>query len=137
MNEQVVAFDLPRMLLGDEPPLFLLEIAVRTLIIYVYTLTLVRWLGGRSIGQLSMVEFLLVIALGSAVGDAMFYPDVPLVHAMVVITIVVMLDKALSFLVMRNTVLEDVIEGRTAEVVRDVSYQCTAVTRLFASVSIL
>jgi len=119
MSDPVVAFDLGRMLFGDEPPLFLLEIAFRTIAIYLYTLALIRWVGSRSIAQLSLVEFLLVIALGSAVGDAMFYPDVPLVHCIVVITIVVLLDKALSFLVTRSPRLEDIIEGRSVEVVRD------------------
>lgn len=74
------AIDWHSMIIGDEPPTFLLEIIIRTVIIYAHTLALLRWLGSRAIGQLSTVEFLLVIALGSAVGDAMFYPDVPLLH---------------------------------------------------------
>ncbi len=119
MNEPVIAFDFGRMFFGDEPPLFLLEIAIRTVVIYVYTLVLIRWIGSRSIAQLSLVEFLLVIALGSAVGDAMFYPDVPLVHCIVVITVVVLLDKALSYMVARNPRFEDVIEGKSVEVVRN------------------
>jgi len=119
MDEPVVAFDLGRMFMGDEPPLFLLEIAVRTAIIYAYTLLLIRWIGSRSIAQLSLVEFLLVIALGSAVGDAMFYPDVPLLHCMMVITIVVLLDKGLSYAVTRHPRLEDAIEGKSIEMVRD------------------
>jgi uncharacterized membrane protein YcaP (DUF421 family) len=100
------------MFFGDEPPLFLLEITFRTIVIYLYTLFLIRWVGSRSIAQLSLVEFLLVIALGSAVGDAMFYPDVPLFHCILVITVVVLLDKAIAFLISRNATLEDVIEGR-------------------------
>jgi len=119
MNEPIVAFDFGRMLFGDEPPLFLLEIVVRTVVIYVYTLVLIRWIGSRSIGQLSLVEFLLVIALGSAVGDAMFYPDVPLVHCLLVITVVILIDKALSFLLTRSPRLEDAIEGKTVELIRD------------------
>ncbi|MDP3264688.1 MAG: hypothetical protein U1E06_13565 [Tabrizicola sp.] len=51
---------------------------IRTLIIYAYSLLLIRWIGGRGVAQMSVVEFLLVVALGSAVGDAMFYGDVPL-----------------------------------------------------------
>lgn len=126
MDEPVVAFDIGRMLLGDEPPLFLLEIAFRTVIIYGYTLVLIRWIGSRSIAQLSLVEFLLVIALGSAVGDAMFYPDVPLLHCIAVITVVVLLDKALSYAVARNPRLEDAIEGKSIEVVRDGLIHCPA-----------
>lgn len=119
MSEPVVAFDFGRMFLGDEPPLFLLEIVFRTTVIYLYTLLLIRWLGSRSIAQLSLVEFLLVIALGSAVGDAMFYPEVPLIHCMVVIGAVVLLDKGLAFLVSQGPPFEDVIEGKSVELVRD------------------
>ena len=43
---------------------------------------MLRWIGSRTIAQLSTVEFLLVIALGSAVGDSMFYAEVPLLHAL-------------------------------------------------------
>jgi uncharacterized membrane protein YcaP (DUF421 family) len=124
VDQPVVAFDLVRMFFGDEPPLFLLEIALRTVIIYVYTLLLIRWIGSRSIAQLSLVEFLLVIALGSAVGDAMFYADVPLVHCMLVITVVILLDKGLSYLVSRHPKLEDAIEGKTIQIVRDGIINC-------------
>ena len=107
------------MLLGDEPPLFLLEIVVRTLIIYAYALALLRWLGSRTVGQLSTVEFLLVIALGSAVGDAMFYPDVPLLHALLVVTIVVLVNKVLDVLIARFKTAERAIDGTPEEAIRD------------------
>lgn len=119
MDQAITAFDLKRMLIGDDPPLFLLEIAVRTIIIYAYTLLLLRWLGSRTVGQLSTVEFLLVIALGSAVGDAMFYPDVPLLHAMLVVTVVVAANKALDVLIATNKQAERLIDGEPSEVVRD------------------
>lgn len=118
MDQIVSAFDWQRMLVGDEPPLFLLEIAVRTLIIYMYTLALLRWLGSRTIGQLSTVEFLLVIALGSAVGDAMFYPDVPLLHALLVVTLVVLANKAFDLLIARSRTAGRVIDGKAREVIR-------------------
>lgn len=117
--ETVDAFDLQRMLIGDEPPLFLLEIVVRTVIVYVYALLLLRWLGSRTVGQLSTVEFLLVIALGSAVGDAMFYPDVPLVHALLVVTVVVLANKGLDMLIARSKRAERVLDGAAEEVIRD------------------
>lgn len=119
MDEAIQVFDWQRMLFGAEPPWFLLEIAVRTVVIYVYALVLLRWLGSRTIGQLSTIEFLLVIALGSAVGDAMFYPDVPLLHAIVVVTVVVVLNKGLDLLIARSTRAEHAIDGVPEEAVRD------------------
>ena len=119
INEAITSFDLQRMLLGDEPPLFLLEIAFRSIVIYAYTLFLLRWIGGRSIGQLSLVEFLLVIALARRSAMRCSTPEVPLVHCLVVITVVVLLDKALAFIVARYAGLEDVIEGKSVEIVKD------------------
>lgn len=119
MEQAIQAFDWYRIFLGDEPPLFLLEIGFRTAIIYVYALVLLRWLGSRTIGQLSTIEFLLVIALGSAVGDAMFYPDVPLAHALLVITIVILANKFLDVVIARVAVAEQVIDGAPEEAIRD------------------
>lgn len=117
--ESIDVFDWQRMLIGDEPPLFLLEIVVRTILIYCYALLLLRWLGSRTIGQLSTVEFLLVIALGSAVGDAMFYPDVPLLHALLVVTVVVVANKLLDILIARFKHAERAIDGVPEEIMRD------------------
>ena len=118
LEDQVVPFDLVRMFLGTDPALFYLEIVFRTAFIYFYALILIRWVGGRGIAQMSTVEFLLVIALGSAVGDAMFYPEVPLIHSMLVITIVILINKALDGLIFRFRSIEKVVDGQTGEVVR-------------------
>ena len=119
MADPVVPFDVARMFLGPEPPLFYLEILFRTCVIYSYALLMIRWVGGRGIAQMSTVEFLLVIALGSAVGDAMFYPDVPLLHAMATITVVVVINKALDWVMQRSQRVSKAIDGVAAEVVRD------------------
>lgn len=121
---ETIPFDLVRMLIGDEPVWFLAEIVLRTTIIYLYTLALLRWIGGRSISQLSVVEFLLVIALGSAVGDAAFYPDVPLLHAMVVITVVVLIDKAMDYGIRRWQGVKNLVDGMPSEIVRDGRILC-------------
>lgn len=111
--------DWQRILIGDEPPIFFLEIIIRTAIIYAYTLVLLRWLGSRAIGQLSTVEFLLVIALGSAVGDAMFYPDVPLLHCLLVVTAVVVANKIIDLGIVRSKPVEHLIDGKPEQAVRD------------------
>jgi uncharacterized membrane protein YcaP (DUF421 family) len=119
VDETIVPLDLQRMLLGTEPPLFYLEIVVRTAIVYAYALLLLRWLGSRTIGQLSTVEFLLVIALGSAIGDAMFYPEVPLLHALLVVTVVVFANKGLDLMIVRSKTAERMIDGSPHEIVEN------------------
>ncbi|WP_412048637.1 MULTISPECIES: DUF421 domain-containing protein [unclassified Hoeflea] len=119
MDSPITPFDLTRMFIGDQPPLFFLEIVVRTVLIYGYTFLLVRWVGGRSIAQLSVVEFILVIALGSAVGDPFFYPDVPILHALTAITVVVLINKGLDFLILRSSSVQRKIDGVPILVVKD------------------
>lgn len=114
--------DWHRMFIGDEPPIFLLEIVIRTIIIYSYTLILLRLLGSRAIGQLSTVEFLLVIALGSAVGDAMFYPDVPLIHSLLVVTVVVVANKLIDLGIARSKSVEHIIDGKPEQAIRTAWY---------------
>ena len=111
MADPIVPFDLSRMFLGDQPTLFHLEIIVRTAIVYGYAFLMVRWIGGRSVAQLTTVEFLLVIALGSAVGDPMFYPDVPILHALLTITVVVLINKVLDLLALKSDWAEKKING--------------------------
>jgi uncharacterized membrane protein YcaP (DUF421 family) len=105
-------FDLQRILFGDLPLLFVLEIALRTTSMLIYALLLMRLMGKRSLGQLSLFEFVLIIALGSAVGDPMFYPNIPLLHGMVVITVVVLIERFLIWVTNRSSKIEAVLEGR-------------------------
>jgi uncharacterized membrane protein YcaP (DUF421 family) len=133
--DPIIAFDWPRMLWGDAPPLFLAEILFRVLVIWLWTALLLRWIGGRSIAQLSLVEFLLVIALGSAVGDALFYPEVPLLHAMLAILLIVLLDKAVDLAIRRWQVAKRLIDGRPLEVIRDGRILCDGVTARALGVS--
>jgi uncharacterized membrane protein YcaP (DUF421 family) len=118
MNE-IVPFDSVRMFWGSAPLLFYLEIAVRVTVIWLWTVLMLRWVGGRSVSQMSVVEFLLVIALGSAVGDPMFQPDVPLFHAMLVILLVVLADKAVDHAFQNWTNAKRIVDGSPTEVLRD------------------
>lgn len=112
-------FDLQRIFLGDVPLWFAAEIAFRTAFMYLFALGAVRVVSRRAVGQLSFVEFLLVIALGSAVGDPMFYPDVPLLHGMVVVVVVVALNRGVTALINRSEAAEQAVEGRPYAVVQD------------------
>lgn len=111
MEQSIQILDLKRMFLGELPWTFVFEIAIRTTIMYVYALMLVRLMGKRGMRQLSPFDFAIVIALGSAVGDPMFYPEVPLLHGMVVLATIVMLERGLANFVHRSEAVESFVEG--------------------------
>jgi uncharacterized membrane protein YcaP (DUF421 family) len=98
---------------------FALEIALRTTVMYLYTLALVRLLGKRGMAQLSPFEMVIIVALGSAVGDPMFYADVPLIHGIIVVTVVVGLERLIVRLTENNQWLERVVESTPVLLVAD------------------
>lgn len=108
-----------RIFFGDAPLAFALEIAFRTAFMYLYTLVLVRLLGKRGMGELSPFEMVIIVALGSAVGDPMFYADIPLFHGVMVVTVVVAMERMLVHLTESNPRLERLIESYPVLLVGD------------------
>lgn len=117
--EPVQAFDLHRMFLGDQSLLYLGEIVVRTCVMYLYALFVARFIGKRGMGQMTPLEYIIVIALGSATGDAMFYPEVPLLHGMLVLTVVAILQYAIERISRKNRNIAVVIESAPALLIKD------------------
>lgn len=116
---QDYTFDLQRIFFGDLPLMFLVEIGLRTLIMLVYLLLLLRLIGRRSLTQLSLFEAVLIIGLGSAVGDPMFYADVPVIHGLAVITFVVLIERFLIWFTNHNHQVEDALEGTPLSLIVD------------------
>lgn len=128
-GSEVAVLEFERMFLGDLPWTFTLEVMFRTTAMYVYTLALVRVLGKRGMGQLAPVELVIIIALGSAVGDPMFYADVPLVHGFAVITTIVVLHRGLAVAMSRSDLIDRTVESGPVCVVQQGTVLIEAVQR--------
>ena len=111
MDDTFKVFDFHRIFIGDAPPLYLLEIIFRTFIMYTYTVILLRILGKRGMGQLSMLELAIIIAFGSAVGDPMVGAEMPILHGMTAITFVTIFQIGLERLINKNKKVEALMEG--------------------------
>ena len=89
LAEPVTPFDWPRLLwTADAPPTFLLEVGFRCVVTYLLLLATLRVTGRRGVRQLSIFELSIILALGSAAGDTMFYHDTPLLPVVVVFALV-------------------------------------------------
>lgn len=115
----ITPFDWQRLFFGDQPFGFYFEIAFRTLLMYLALLLLLRMLSKRTLTQLSILEFGIVIALGSAAGDPTFYEDIPVLHGLVVLVTVVLIQRAYTWLIRKNEMVETLMEGRPVELMRD------------------
>lgn len=115
----IQAFDWQRVFLGEDPAGFYAEILFRSVFMYICLLLLLRLLSKRALSQLSILEFGLVIALGSAAGDPTFYKDVPLLHGLLVLATIVALQLVQTWLLTRNESVETLLEGVPRELVCD------------------
>jgi uncharacterized membrane protein YcaP (DUF421 family) len=109
--DPVIPLDLNRMFLGEHPPLFFVEIVVRVILIYGFSVVALRYMGKRGVRQLTPFEFIVIIALGSATGDSMFYPEVPILYAWLVIAAMVALDTLVANLQSRSKRVNAFMEG--------------------------
>lgn len=117
--DPVTPFDWERLFLGVQPSLYFLELAFRVLLIYGFAVLALRYMGKRGRRQMTPFEFVLIIALGSATGDSMLYPDVPILYAWLIIVVVVSLDRILTFVQTRSKAAFVFLEGTPRLMVRD------------------
>ncbi|MGN6376143.1 MAG: DUF421 domain-containing protein [Sphingomonas sp.] len=117
--QSVTPFDWHRMFLGNEPPLYFLEILFRVAMVYVFAVFALRLMGKRGNRKLSPFQTVVVIALGSASGDTMFYPQVPLLYAFLVILVVVGLDRLFAIAQIKSARMNTFVEGNPLMMVRD------------------
>ena len=108
---------------------------MRTAVLFLFTLVLIRATGKRSLGQLSIFDFVIIIALGSAVGDPMFYEDVPLLYGMVVVAVVVGLERVLALLTSRQARVELMVDSSPTVLVREGVVDYAALRHELMSVS--
>lgn len=114
-----IQFDWNAFLFGEEKWMFIFEVALRTLIMFFFILSSLRLLGKRGIKQLSVFELGVIIALGSAAGDPMFYKDVGLVFGMLVLAVVVLLYRLLTYLTEKSERLEKIVEGSATYIIKN------------------
>jgi len=107
------------LLLGQEKWEFLVETAFRSLVMFLVILFSLRLLGKRGIKQLSVFELGVIIGLGSAAGDPMFYKDVGLLPGLVVFAIVISLYKFVTYLINRSEKFEHFVEGEPVYVIKE------------------
>lgn len=111
MLELFEDIDWKTLLFGEEKWSFLLEVVLRTLVMFVVIVLTLRLLGKRGVKQLSVFELGVIIGLGSAAGDPMFYKDVGLLPGIFVFGIVIALYRLVTFLINRSDHFEQFMEG--------------------------
>ncbi|WP_295220003.1 DUF421 domain-containing protein [uncultured Chryseobacterium sp.] len=105
-------FSWKELLMGQEEWPFILEIVLRTVIMFITIIIGLRVLGKRGVKQLSIFELVVIIGLGSAAGDPMFYKEVGIVSSLIVFAVIIFLYTVITYLIAKNKKFEEMIEGK-------------------------
>ncbi len=112
-------FSWKKLLLGSEDWSFLAETVLRTSIMFVIILIALKILGKRGVKQLSVFELVVIIGLGSAAGDPMFYKDVGILPAFIVFFMIIALYSLITYLVGKSKKFEKIIEGKPVYLIQN------------------
>ncbi len=98
----------------------ILIILVRTLIIFIFSFIMLRLLGKRQLSQLTFIDLLIIIALGSAVGDVMIYKDdiAPMISSVIAVGFIALLVRGINMIIAKHASLGRLIEGRSTTLIR-------------------
>ncbi len=112
-------FDWHRILFSDQEYSFFLEILFRTPLMFLAVVIILRFTGKRGVQQLSIFEMVMIITLGSAAGDSMFYEDVGILHAVAVFVLVLAVYRLIIYLITKFEKFELLMEGRPIYIIRN------------------
>jgi uncharacterized membrane protein YcaP (DUF421 family) len=118
-------FEWKRVLFNGLPHIFLLEVAFRSFVMFAVLLITLKFAGKRGVRQLSIFETVIIIALGSAAGDPMFYHDVGLVPAIMVFLVVMLMYRFVTWYMGQSKWFERLIEGETVCLIEEGRFSIT------------
>lgn len=112
-------WDWQRILLGEVPPSFYLEILLRMATVYIILMVSMRSLGKRMAAQLTRNETAAMVSLAAAIGVPILSPERGLLPPVIIAVIVVCLSRLTANIAARNQKIETITQGKTDTLVRD------------------
>ncbi len=89
----------------------LLDIAIRTTVVYAFVLIGLRLSGTRTLGQLTVFDFVLLLIIANAVQNAMVGPDTSLVGGLVAAGVLMAWHWIINLVRLRNRQLAKLLTG--------------------------
>lgn len=119
MDQNPRLSDWKRLLVGDAPLGFLLEMVVRVTLVYLVLVVLLRVLGKRMSGQVSSLELAVMILLGAVAAPPFVSPERGLVPAFVILACLVGMHQLIAMLGARASRVELWTQGPTTLILKD------------------
>ena len=97
----------------------LAEVVLRTAIVYLFLVAVLRISGKRQVGQLSVLELVVILVISDAVQNSMVGDNTSVYGGLIAVVTLLTLDFLLRSLSRRSKTVRDVIEGEPRLIVRD------------------
>ena len=118
-KEDIVFNDWHRWLFGTAPPSFTGEVAIRAFLIFIVMVLVVRWLGRRMKGQLSVGELAVILTLGAMIAGPLQLPTAGLLPSVVILFAVLGMHRLTNWLAFKYRPVELLQQGDLALLVCD------------------
>lgn len=112
-------FEWGRIFLHELDLAYAAELLLRSVVMFLLVLMILRATGKRGVRQLSLFEVAIIVSFGSAAGDAMFQKDLAIATSMVVLVSVMLLYRLITWMAARSEKVEAIFEGDPCYVVEE------------------
>lgn len=96
-----------------------MESVYRSIIIYFFLMLLLRISGKRTLAEITVFDFVLILIIGDASQQSITGPDYSIVNALIIVGTLILLDTMLSFIKSRFRKVERVMDGSPLILLKD------------------
>ncbi|MGN6419865.1 MAG: DUF421 domain-containing protein [Pseudobacter sp.] len=132
-KESIYLDDLMRILRGNVPWEFYIELIIRSLAVYLILVFAFRLMGKRLSSRLTRTELAAVASLAAAIGIPLQQPDRGLLPGLLVAVIVVIIQRFVSSRAAKSRTFEKATQGTMSILVKDGKLQLEALKRCHMS----
>jgi len=97
----------------------MLLVIIRTLILYVAVLVVMRIMGKREIGQLQPIELVVALMIADLAAIPMQNTGIPLLSGLIPIIVLMAAQITLSLVSMKSPKIRDIVDGRPSVVLKN------------------
>lgn len=120
MEKKDIQFpDWKRILLGEAPAEFLLEVFIRSAVVYLALLIIVRLLGKRMSGQLTLTETAVMVTLGAIISAPMQDPQKGILEGVLVLIVALLFYRGFNLWGYKSSTFEKISQGHSSMLIKD------------------
>jgi uncharacterized membrane protein YcaP (DUF421 family) len=123
MNSEIHFMDWQRILFGETPYEFTIEVVIRILFLYIFLVIAMRIMGPRLAAIITRNELIALVTLSAAVGVAILMPERGLLPPVIVIIVVICIQYLIARITRKSKTADKIILDEIACLVKDGQFQ--------------